>query len=690
MLWNDFSSISVVDSFVVATTTEAVVVLGPDTGVAYKPVQHLFLDTEPYEQKRSGDVITVRSRENLLYFIDISDLPNISLLGTADLGFPFYDFALFGQDLYICSGFKGLLRYTMINYQSLTFADSSMIGIHYTKVDIYGNELYALDDYNGILRYHITGIGFGRFVDMLYVPLRATSFTKVDSTIVIALDKPKLMLASFGLPQPTITATLDLFFPPAAIFAIDSLVVALNPDYDVAELINRTTLEQDQFELIEPVDMQLGGQTLVRNGENHLLLPAESGGLALYNLDRIHTEPIPGPAFLRPGPVVGLFMRNQRLYTGGQGNPVDIYSLGENGLPLGRETLYPGLTSVQAMDMDGEYLAVLYPSLRHTLLMDISSNPIVMATSIFVNPGGVNSILYNDEMIDTLRSLFVHKEFSVSAYTISDSDFVDLAFEIDVIDRIYDIAVVDSMLFISTGKAKILMYRIYRDFDYAYESSFGLPKAANEINRWQDKLLVFSRSQMLIYAFGDSTDGLKANVIDVINLPFSIESSVIDGNRLVAVGYEGFVLVDLSADPPAVIDHGGRGGNRIAAEDGIVAVSDGNSVHIYDVRGVVTDVPDSPAELPASFALSQNYPNPFNPSTTIEYSLAERSRVRLTVYNILGQRVNTLIDEERPAGTYTIEWNGTNAGGRPVASGVYFYRLSAGDFTEVRKMVLVK
>jgi hypothetical protein len=195
---------------------------------------------------------------------------------------------------------------------------------------------------------------------------------------------------------------------------------------------------------------------------------------------------------------------------------------------------------------------------------------------------------------------------------------------------------------------------------------------------------------MLIYGFGDSTDGLKANVIDVINLPFSIESSVVDGNRLVAAGYEGFVLVDLSADPPAVIDYGGRGGNRIAAEDGVVAVSDGNSVHIYDVRGVVTDVPDSPVELPASFALSQNYPNPFNPSTTIEYSLAERSRVRLTVYNILGQRVNTLIDEERPAGTYTIEWNGANARGHPVASGVYFYRLSAGDFAEVRKMVLVK
>lgn len=94
--------------------------------------------------------------------------------------------------------------------------------------------------------------------------------------------------------------------------------------------------------------------------------------------------------------------------------------------------------------------------------------------------------------------------------------------------------------------------------------------------------------------------------------------------------------------------------------------------------------------LPGHFALSQNYPNPFNPTTTISFSLPHQSRVRLSVYNILGQKVVTLIDDTKPAGTYSVDWIGTNSEGRPVASGVYFYRLETGTFTESRKMLLLR
>ncbi|HXV13986.1 MAG TPA: T9SS type A sorting domain-containing protein, partial [Candidatus Krumholzibacteria bacterium] len=89
--------------------------------------------------------------------------------------------------------------------------------------------------------------------------------------------------------------------------------------------------------------------------------------------------------------------------------------------------------------------------------------------------------------------------------------------------------------------------------------------------------------------------------------------------------------------------------------------------------------------------LEQNYPNPFNPATTIAFSLAEHGRVRVDVFTVSGQRVKTLVDEERGAGSYTdVRWDGTDAGGRPAASGVYFYRLVAGDFSQTRKMVLLK
>ena len=97
------------------------------------------------------------------------------------------------------------------------------------------------------------------------------------------------------------------------------------------------------------------------------------------------------------------------------------------------------------------------------------------------------------------------------------------------------------------------------------------------------------------------------------------------------------------------------------------------------------------AGIVSKFELSQNYPNPFNPSTTIEFSIAKRSNVKLVIYDITGRVVRTLIDgQEYEPGLYKVQWNGKNDYGEYVASGVYIYRLQAGSFTATRKMVLAR
>jgi hypothetical protein len=94
--------------------------------------------------------------------------------------------------------------------------------------------------------------------------------------------------------------------------------------------------------------------------------------------------------------------------------------------------------------------------------------------------------------------------------------------------------------------------------------------------------------------------------------------------------------------------------------------------------------------IPKSYSLHQNYPNPFNPTTNIAFSLPSASHAVLDVFNIMGRKVATITDEYMPAGDHTVTWSGTSGNGDPVASGVYFYRLRTGDFTQTRKMLLLK
>jgi len=96
------------------------------------------------------------------------------------------------------------------------------------------------------------------------------------------------------------------------------------------------------------------------------------------------------------------------------------------------------------------------------------------------------------------------------------------------------------------------------------------------------------------------------------------------------------------------------------------------------------------ASLPTSFGLSQNVPNPFNPTTQVSFALPKAAHVNLAIYNVLGQQVKTLVDGDMTAGYQTVTWDGTDRTGSQVASGVYFYKLRAGDFSDTKKMLLLK
>ncbi|NQT97513.1 MAG: T9SS type A sorting domain-containing protein [Candidatus Marinimicrobia bacterium] len=149
--------------------------------------------------------------------------------------------------------------------------------------------------------------------------------------------------------------------------------------------------------------------------------------------------------------------------------------------------------------------------------------------------------------------------------------------------------------------------------------------------------------------------------------------------------------------------------------DGLASLPDSISFHInncllagtslYPPRNVICTYPDSlnpvsfevtlgtylvDSQLPTEFELNQNYPNPFNPSTKINFAIPEVSDVRLNIYNLLGQTVITLVEDQLAPGRYEIKWNGLDASNQQVASGVYFYELKTDKFIAREKMLFLR
>jgi titin len=133
-----------------------------------------------------------------------------------------------------------------------------------------------------------------------------------------------------------------------------------------------------------------------------------------------------------------------------------------------------------------------------------------------------------------------------------------------------------------------------------------------------------------------------------------------------------------------------RGTVRDSMITATVTDTNGNTSEfsLPSITGVISE--DILSDLPTNFQIEQNYPNPFNPTTIIRYDLPKTVKVSLNIYNILGQEVHTLVNEKQPAGEKSVVWDGRDRLGREVSSGIYIYKIQAGNYVKCRKMVLIR
>jgi ankyrin repeat protein len=190
--------------------------------------------------------------------------------------------------------------------------------------------------------------------------------------------------------------------------------------------------------------------------------------------------------------------------------------------------------------------------------------------------------------------------------------------------------------------------------------------------------------------------------------PTSVFCADLDGDSALYIA-----VANIAGDEVSILENNGDGTFPIRVNHGVgdgprsvfcadldgdsdldlaVANSYSDSVSILINQTITTDVEDSEDvdQLPERCSLSQNYPNPFNQSTQIEFTLAKSDFVSLNIYDLLGRKVRTLVSERLSSGYKSVLWDGRDNFGNDVASGVYFYQLRVGDFSETKNLVLLK
>jgi hypothetical protein len=239
----------------------------------------------------------------------------------------------------------------------------------------------------------------------------------------------------------------------------------------------------------------------------------------------------------------------------------------------------------------------------------------------------------------------------------------------------------ESGYWVKSSQPTALFYPVSFELDNNYNPGTG------QVENLQTTAIEPARTWMSVYGEGITLDGDPLAAND--HLEFFTDNGVKCGDG--HYGDRGLMFTPVYGH-----DVMGEVSKTYPKEDDIIRIQV-NGERVYpDIKwqGQGSRVSLSPLSsgeaLPESFVLSQNYPNPFNPTTEIHFSIPEAAPVRLEVYNITGQKVATLVDGNLGAGTHTAHWNAADDNNRPVASGIYLYRLQAGGWTDTKKMILLK
>jgi hypothetical protein len=403
------------------------------------------------------------------------------------------------------------------------------------------------------------------------------------------------------------------------------------------------------------------------------------GGYAEYYVKRYNYSPM-NPTFATDAPVVFPYYFNID-HDGG----ITYYK----GKIIVELKYFPGITDssdvkIYARPKNGGDFVPLstsfdgnYPNLGRVLKADVDNNS---GDFLFALPRSVDSA-YAPAPFSPADSMYVDGtkpvEFSWGVKGIAQSFRIQIA-----TDGAFTSLVKDTTMI---GATRFTDSTLSNNKHYFWRVSMSNSKGTSD---WSPIFNVFTASPFLNMKYPDGGETVLTDTTLIIRWDDNISDKV-----SIQLYYKDtlFTTID-SSIVSATNAYAWFVPNSLKEGDGykikVSSISD-TSLHSMSAASFSIDNPtgleNSNSTIPAEYSLRQNYPNPFNPSTTIEFSIPNRSMVTLKVYDLLGREVQTLVNEEKPVGNYRVNFNASN-----LASGVYFYRITAGSFNMTRKLIVLK
>ncbi len=697
--WTNATSAAAYQQFVIATTNEGVVTFW--SGIQQS---QLTLPSSPMQIRMFGNMMLVLTRSQELFLITINDAGTLVLLNRFDPGGEILDYAFDNQSIFIARGFGGVHRYSYHWQGPFQWTDSSMTPIHCTDLAYQYPLLLVVDDYDGVYIYDITNGNLDNLVDTQLVRFQINDIA-ISGRYVAATSEDHVMLGGVlnlatrqfvRFDSLTQVESQQVFFHDSNAFAIADDHVRLTRwlGHPTLKFTNRLTLTK-------PIRPSVGMGKLSNSIQYPGSIFAAAGDGTILYFGAGSSQGIINPVqyTFETGPYSGIKMIDSTVYVGGPNFPLRSYKVSEiGGVELPEYTI-PGLLNARDFDVRNDTLLVLSPLDRAVMIYSLADpNDPQLIRSIPVDTTLITEARFVDWPTDTMAVIAMSGINTVLLYTIRDTLPTENPSRIFMLGRIIDYSFVDSMMVILSNKRVMDVYRLHDDLSSSFRGSASTAGQASKFFTIKRPGLIGDTVNGMFLIAGEVFSHVDLSVPSAprfdmsTNVGVSISDVSVFSDTLYAIGPSGMARLVFENNLPVVREIGGRSGNSLSRSGKFIATSSGESVFLYElIDEVFTDVDDEPENLPSvESILSQNWPNPFNPQTTIPYSLPLTGSVRLTVFNILGQEVTTLVDQTQAAGNYTVQWNGRDQTGMPVASGLYLYRLELPDRAESRKMMLVR